>query len=148
MKEVEHDGPHARPDPIRRETTLRDLREFVAKNLDQDLSLAALARHAGMSSSCLSRWFRDQTGTTPHAFVVEARVAHAKQLLRTSKLSLIEVALAVGFSSQSCLNVTFRRRAGMTPAEYREEVSTKTKDEAAPGARRSGTPSPARSAAS
>lgn len=148
MEDAVHDEPHARPGGPRREPTFDDLRQFVARNLDQDLSLAALARRAGMSSSCFSRWFREQTGTTPHAFVVEARVAHAKELLRTSELSLLDVALAVGFSSQSCLNVAFRRRAGLTPVEYRDQVSTKTKDNAAPGVRRSRTTSPAPSAAS
>lgn len=148
MEDLEHAGPRTKPSLAQRKPTLRGLREYVAANLDRDLSLAALARHAGMSSSCFSRWFREQTRITPHAFVVEARVAHAKKLLRSSELSLLEVALAVGFSSQSCLNVTFRRRAGMTPVEYRDEVSTKTKDEAIPGVRRSRARSRARSVAS
>lgn len=148
MEDLEHDGPRQKPSAAECDPILRGLRKYVAANLDQDLSLAALARRARMSSSCFSRWFREQTGITPHAFVVEARVAHAKELLRTSELSLLDVALAVGFSSQSCLNVTFRRRAGMTPVEYRQQVSTKTKDKTVPGMRRSRTTSRARSAAS
>lgn len=107
---------------------LAELLETIEKNLDGDLSLAALARRAGMSSSCFSRWFREQTGRTPHAYVVEARIERAKLLLRSSELPLLDVALAVGFSSQSCLNVSFRRRAGVTPADYRRQVSTKAKD--------------------
>lgn len=110
------------------QATLEALREHTVAHLDDDLTLAAFARRAGMSASCFSRWFRDQTGMTPHAFVLEARVARAKALLRQSDLPLIDVALAVGFSSQSCLNVTFRRRAAMTPAEYRAEFSKKAKD--------------------
>lgn len=148
MEDLEHDGLRAKPSSAQAEPTLRGLREFVAANLDRDLSLAALARRAGMSSSCFSRWFRERTGITPHAFIIEARVAHAKELLRTSELSLLEVALAVGFSSQSCLNVTFRRRAGMTPVEYRQQVSTKTKDETPTGVRRSRARSRGQSAAS
>lgn len=116
---------------------LRALREHIATHLDEDLTLALLARRAGMSTSCFSRWFRDQTGMTPHAFVIEARVARAKALLRESDLPLIDVALAVGFSSQSCLNVTFRRRAGITPAEYRAEFSKKAKDARRSSVRRS-----------
>jgi AraC family transcriptional regulator len=113
------------------------VRAHIAARLDQDLTLAALARRAGMSASCFSRWFRDQTGMTPHAFVLEARVARAKALLRESELPILEVALAVGFSSQSCLTVTFRRRAGITPAEYRAESSKKAKDAPRGGVRRS-----------
>jgi AraC family transcriptional regulator len=121
--------------PTRRKTlpqpgpdALAELLTTIEKNLDGDLSLAVLARRAGMSTSCFSRWFRAQTGVTPHAFVVEARIERAKALLRSSDLPLLDVALAVGFSSQSCLNVTFRRHAGMTPADYRRQVSTKAKD--------------------
>lgn len=119
---------------------LAALRRHIAAHLDEDLTLAVLARRAGMSASCFSRWFRDQTGTTPHAYVLEARVAQAKALLRESDLPLIDVALAVGFTSQSCLNVTFRRRAGITPAEYRAEFSKKAKDGRRSSVRRSPSP--------
>jgi transcriptional regulator GlxA family with amidase domain len=117
--------------------TLDAIRAHVVAHLEDDLTLPALARRAGMSASCFSRWFRDQTGMTPHAFVLEARVARAKALLRESELPLLEIALAVGFTSQSCLNVTFRRRAGLTPAEYRAGISKKTKDVPRGGVRRS-----------
>lgn len=120
-----------------------EIRAYVESHLDRDLTLAVLARRAGMSASCFSRWFREQTGRTPHAFVLEARVARAKALLRRSELPLLEVALAAGFSSQSCLNVTFRRRAGMTPAEYRSGFSKKAKDARAGSARSSRSAEPA-----
>ena len=117
--------------------TLTAIEAYVLAHLDADLSLAVLAREAGMSASCFSRWFRERTGITPHAFVLEARVAHAKALLQRSELSLLEVALAVGFTSQSCLNVTFRRKAGLTPAEYRAQFSKKAKDAPREALRRS-----------
>jgi transcriptional regulator GlxA family with amidase domain len=128
-------GEPAAPRSDRR--TLDAIRAHVVAHLEDDLTLAALARRAGMSASCFSRWFRDQTGRTPHAFVLEARVARAKSLLQESDLPILEVALAVGFSSQSCLNVTFRRRDGLTPAEYRAGISKKTKDAPRGGVRRS-----------
>lgn len=121
------------------------LRAHVAAHLDQELKLSELARQAGMSASCFSRWFREQMGITPHAWVVETRLEHAKRLLRESELPLLEVALAVGFSSQSCLNVTFRRRAGLTPAEYRAAFSKKAKDASRGAVRRSGRRKPLRS---
>jgi AraC family transcriptional regulator len=135
MEDREHDpspiGSSASPSGV----ALRDLKRHIEENLDRDLTLAALARRAEMSPSCFSRWFRTQTGITPHAFVLESRLERAKAMLRQSDLTLLEIALAVGFTSQSCLNVTFRRRAGMTPAEYRagtsrRAVSRKTKDTA------------------
>lgn len=130
---------NARSDLPADEALLRDLRTHIAANLESDLTLAALARRAEMSPSCFSRWFRAQMGITPHAFVIESRLERAKAMLRESDRSLLEIALSVGFTSQSCLNVAFRRRAGMTPAEFRagtrpnpvrRKVSKKTKDTA------------------
>lgn len=112
----------------RREVALQALPTYIAENLDGDLRVVALARHAGMSPSRLSHWFRERLGTTPHAYVLAARVERAKALLRGSLLPLVDVALAVGFSSQSCLNVAFCRNVNMTPAQYRDRFGTKTKD--------------------
>lgn len=118
-------GPRAHESPGE---TLRAIERHVAANLDGDLSLATLARQARMSPSCFSRWFREQAGLTPHAYVLAARIDRAKMLLARSDRPILEIALAVGFSSQPCLDVAFRRRTGMTPTTYRRQVSTKTKD--------------------
>lgn len=112
-----------RPDP-----RLDALLAYASAHLDADLRVSALAEQAGMSPSHLSRWFRERTGTTPHAWVVRARVERAKSLLRGTEMPLIEIALAVGLGSQSCLNVSFRKHVGMTPAEYRARHGRKTKD--------------------
>jgi transcriptional regulator GlxA family with amidase domain len=114
----------ARADLTSDEALLRDLRTHIAANLESDLTLAALARRAEMSPSCFSRWFRSRTGITPHAFVIESRLERAKAMLRESDRSLLEIALSVGFTSQSCLNVAFRRRAGTSP----NQSSKKAKD--------------------
>lgn len=112
----------------RRENTLQILKTWVEEHLDGDLSVAALAQQADMSPSRLSHWFRERTGVTPHAYVLAARIERAKALLHSSSLPLVDVALAVGFSSQSCLSVAFCRAVKMTPTQYRDRFSRKTKD--------------------
>lgn len=113
------------PDDI---AALRRVEGHVQSNLNGDLRVATLARVAGMSASCFHRWFRTHHGVSPHAYVVAARLARAKDLLRETDLPLVDVALAVGFTSQSCLNVAFRQWAQTTPGQYRAENSRKTKD--------------------
>jgi len=130
MTEATDERPRPRAKSQRREIALRELLRHIGENLEGDLSLATLARRAEMSPSRFSHWFREQMGTTPHAFILEARLERAKELLRSSESPLIEIAFAVGFSSQSCLNVTFCRRAGMTPTQYRAQFSKKAKDTA------------------
>lgn len=130
MTEQKRNRPAKSTKRDRREFALHELQTYIAEHLDGDLSLAALAQRADMSPSRLSHWFRDQVGITPHAYVLAARVDRAKSLLRSSSLPLVDVALAVGFSSQSCLNVAFCRAVNMTPTQYRDRFSRKTKDTA------------------
>lgn len=128
MREATDERPRPKAKSQRRQIALRELLRHIDENLDGDLSLATLAQRAEMSTSRFSHWFREQMRATPHAYVVNARLERAKELLRSSESPLIEIAFAVGFSSQSCLNVTFCRRAGMTPTQYRAQFSKKAKD--------------------
>ena len=112
-------------------TRLRRIREHVAVNLAEELRVAELAALAGMSVSGFAHWFRRCAGVSPHAYVLGARIALAKRLLEGSDRSLGSIALAVGFSSQACLNVRFRSCEGVTPGEYRALRSRNAKDNGA-----------------
>ncbi|NEW89452.1 AraC family transcriptional regulator [Rhodopseudomonas sp. WA056] len=102
------------------EAPVRDrIAEFVRSDLGAPITLAAMAEVAGMSPSCFIRSFKRSTGMTPHRFVVEQRVAAARRLLETSDLPIVEIALGVGFSSQSHFGVAFRQVTGESPARYR-----------------------------
>jgi len=98
---------------------LRRVLDYIAAHLDQDLGLADLARTAGMSAHHFAVLFRQRMGTSPHRYVVEQRLEHAKRLLRDHTRSILEVALLSGFESQSHFGRVFRRVVGMTPSEYR-----------------------------
>jgi len=93
--------------------------EFVREDPSAPITLAEMARVAGMSPSSFIRSFKRSTGLTPHRFVVEQRVLAARHLLATSNLPIAEVALAVGFSSQSHFGGAFRTVTGESPARYR-----------------------------
>ncbi|KPG01437.1 AraC family transcriptional regulator [Rhodopseudomonas sp. AAP120] len=93
--------------------------EFVRADPGAPITLAAMAAVAGMSPSNFIRSFKRSTGMTPHRFVVEQRVAAARRLLETSDLPIVEIALGVGFSSQSHFGVAFRQVTGESPARYR-----------------------------
>jgi AraC family transcriptional regulator len=111
-------------DPVK----LRRVVAHIHSNLDQELDVASLAKLAGASASCFARAFRQHVGVAPHAYVLDLRVERAKELLAATELSLAAIALEVGFTSQSCLNVAFRRRAGTTPGRFRTNFSRKAKD--------------------
>lgn len=104
---------------------LQATQNYVEAHLDQPLSVAQLAAVAGVSQWHFSRTFKAATGRTPHQFVIERRLARAAELLRTTDRPLAAVALDVGFASQSHLAAHFRRRFGVTPAQFARRTRTK-----------------------
>ena len=101
---------------------LRRVRDRIEAELDAELSLASLANESGYSREHFLRMFRTATGLTPHQYVLERRLSAAQQLLRQSKMLLVDIALQCGFSSQTHMNDVFRKRLGVTPLEYRRNV--------------------------
>ncbi|MCF2531905.1 GlxA family transcriptional regulator [Yinghuangia soli] len=98
---------------------IRKLAGHIAKNPADDLSPAALARAAGVSSRHLARLFEVQMGTTPARYVRAVRTEHAAQLLSSSALPLSGVARRCGFGSTETLRQAFMDMYGVSPSAYR-----------------------------
>ena len=105
--------------PVRRAggRPIRQAMEYLAENLDQKMSLEAVARSAGLSRYHFLRIFKRETGLSPHLFRTLRRVDQAKKLL-CNDTPLAETALMVGFSDQSHFTNTFRKYTGATPGQY------------------------------
>jgi AraC family transcriptional regulator len=88
-------------------------------NLSDTLTLADLARAAGLSQAQFVRRFRAALGATPHQHLIGLRVGRARDMLRSTREPIAQVALACGFAHQEHLTRTFTRRLGVTPASYR-----------------------------
>lgn len=87
-------------------------------NLEEPISPAQLATDAGMSTRQLERLFRRYLNRSPKRYYMETRLARARNLLMQTEMSIIEVALASGFSSPSHFSKCYRAQYGGTP--YRE----------------------------
>jgi AraC family transcriptional regulator len=101
---------------------MRQLIEFIEANLDQPLTLDAMASQVGISPLYLARAFKAAVGQSPHQYVLTRRIERAKELLRNTELPIIDVALSVGFSSQSHLSHWMIRQAGVSPGVYRRNA--------------------------
>ncbi|MFE3288680.1 GlxA family transcriptional regulator, partial [Streptomyces sp. NPDC059233] len=114
--------PLSRPAASRRD--IDELRMFIADHLDGDLSAAALAARMCLSERHFARVFRQETGTTPAAYVEAARVEAARRLLEHTDQPLDEVATACGLGSVETLHRALRKQIGITPAAYRRRFRT------------------------
>jgi transcriptional regulator GlxA family with amidase domain len=92
---------------------------WAEQNLPRDLSLAALARRAAMSTRTFSRRFLEQTGTTPARWVTRARVRRAQHLFETTGHAVERVATLSGFPSAATLRARFEQVLGTSPKAYR-----------------------------
>ncbi|MET7459069.1 helix-turn-helix domain-containing protein [Nonomuraea sp. NPDC005501] len=129
------------PLPDDRGTSLAPTRAWALEHLDRPLTLADLARHAGMSVRTLTRRFHAETGLSPLQWLLHRRVDRARELLETTELPMDQVAEQSGLGSADSLRKHLAGRVGLTPTAYRASF-TRVRGQAVRGAamrgRRSG----------
>jgi transcriptional regulator GlxA family with amidase domain len=119
---IRHHSEHQRMSlPARigaRHPKLVSIIEEMEKNLEEPLSPSVLARQSGLSTRQLERLFRRYLDRSPKRYYLELRLKRARSLLLQTDMSVINVALACGFSSPSHFSKCYRAFYGRTP--YRE----------------------------
>jgi AraC family transcriptional regulator len=100
-------------------TQLQPVLDYIQTHLDRDLSLAELAEVINISPTYFASLFKQAIEVSPHQYVIQQRVERAKLMLSKTDLAIADIALQVGFSSQSHLNQQFKRLTGMTPKQVR-----------------------------
>lgn len=94
--------------------------DYIYEHLQEELTVNALAIYCGLNPSYLSKLFFRETGIHMKQFVLEAKIDTARNLLKYTDLPYLDIAIALGFSSQSSFIYAFRRAVGTTPGKYRE----------------------------
>ena len=102
---------------------LRAALDYIHGNLDGELALAKLASIVQMSPQHFANLFRKSTGSAPHRYVLRERLETAKLLLLETRRSIADIALDVGFASQSHFTDVFHKMLGTTPSRYRRHFS-------------------------
>jgi AraC family transcriptional regulator len=93
--------------------------EYIMENLEGNPTLEQMAAVVHLSPYHFARQFKATTGLPPYQYVIARRVERAQHLLRADdELSLVEVALRVGFSDQSKFSFHFKRIVGVTPRQF------------------------------
>ncbi|MGW1882577.1 helix-turn-helix domain-containing protein [Streptomyces sp. NPDC001970] len=98
---------------------LMSARELMEERISEPLPVSDLAAATGLSASQFSRQFRTSTGKSPHQFLLQLRLDHARRLLRATVMPIPDVAVRCGFSHQEHLTRVMRAKLDTTPAAVR-----------------------------
>lgn len=93
-------------------------RDYLHAHMGDNIGLSDLARETGTDRFTLTRCFKREFHLSPHAWLIQLRLAHARMLLAKGELPA-DVAAALGFADQSHLGRWFQRAYRLTPAHYR-----------------------------
>lgn len=98
---------------------------WLNQHFNKDFQLIDLARKFDMSTRNFDRRFKAATGRTPLYYLQEIRIANARDLLKNSNLSILEVAQRVGYQDSAHFSALFKNFTRMTPSAFRKSVRSK-----------------------
>ena len=97
--------------------------DYIYDHLNEQITVKHLSTHIGLNESYLSTLFKQETGSSITEFVHNAKIKTAENMLIFSDYSSSEIALSLGFSSQSAFIALFRRTNGITPKKFRDQYA-------------------------
>lgn len=103
-----------------------NLSEYVAKNFQNPIRLADLAKEEGVTETHLSHFFREHFGLGFQEYLNVVRLEHAVRLLDVPAKTLTDISAEAGFSELKYMTRMFERQFGMKPAEFREQVNRRS----------------------
>lgn len=99
---------------------LRRALEYINQHLSEDVKIEEVAREVEQSAFHFAHAFRNSTGYTPYQYLMDQRMARARQLLKSTDLPVQDIASLTGFGSAVNFVRAFRQRVGVTPGEWRK----------------------------
>ncbi|MBQ9370268.1 MAG: helix-turn-helix transcriptional regulator [Clostridia bacterium] len=94
---------------------------YILKHLSESITVAGIARDLCRGRSRLSTDFKKETGENLSDYILKRKVEEGKRVLRYTDRPLVDIALYLGFSSQSHFSRVFKKYSGLTPNEYRND---------------------------
>ncbi len=94
--------------------------DYIEKHFTEEISLSELSEKFGMSRNALTSGFKTLNGVSPKNYITSLRLDKAASLLKSTRLSVLDVALECGYNSTASFNKMFLKIIGKTPTEYRK----------------------------
>lgn len=102
---------------------LRQATQIFAAHIEDPLKVADVAEAVGISTRQLERLFKDTTGLSPLSYYRSIRMKTARQLVLYSNDSMLDIALAVGYSSSGAMVQNYKEAFGLHPTQDRRRVN-------------------------
>lgn len=119
--------PCSRPLEISSESAgelyIRRATKYITLNYWKNPSVQEVADFCGIDRSHLSRLFKQKTNQCPQAYIVRYRINTACTLLKTTDLTLAQIASAIGYADQFCFSKAFKKEKGIPPLVWREQYT-------------------------
>ena len=115
---------HVMQDQLSDANVIKTIKEYVKKNYMKSLQLSDICRKMNFSLSYISMRFKKETGMTFRGYLVKIRTEKACQLLKSSNMTVSNIAGSVGYSDPAFFYKVFRKEIGMTPDDYRKKHSS------------------------
>ncbi|MFP4661566.1 MAG: helix-turn-helix domain-containing protein [Halanaerobiales bacterium] len=96
--------------------------DYLHENFNQKLALDELARTINYSPFHLIRLFKTETGKTPFEYLLDIKINKAKELLKSTGLSIKDICFSCGFNNRSHFSVIFKRKTNYSPSQYRKII--------------------------
>ena len=110
---------HKEPSVSSTSRIVTEAKKYINQNYMNSCSLDKLALALNVSANHIRFVFKEKTGISPYEYTIAKRISEAKALIADGRLSMLEIALQVGFCSQSHFNKIFKEQTSKTPTEYR-----------------------------
>ncbi|KEO80210.1 MULTISPECIES: AraC family transcriptional regulator [Paenibacillus] len=104
-------------------THVQEMTRFIHQNYDQKITLEEIAYAGAVCRSRCCTLFNKYVGQTPNNYVTQYRLQKSCEMLKETRRSISEIALACGFQSASYFSSIFRKQMGVVPQNYRKQVS-------------------------
>lgn len=102
-----------------------ELKNYLEYNFTERLKLGAISKEFKTSTNDITKAFKDKYNRSIVDYIIELRIAYARQLLKEDNLTINDIAKKSGYTTISNFNRQFKEISKMTPAEFRKELNEK-----------------------
>lgn len=120
MKEMKTQPTHSVN--LRNQDRIQSMITFIQQNFAEKISLEDIAQSASVSTRECIRCFQNTIKKSPMEYLISIRLKEAKKLLAKTDMTVTEISMQTGFSSNAYFGKVFRERCNMTPAKYRSSI--------------------------